>query len=284
MFKISSKTKIVGIFGYPIKHSLSPVMHNECFRNLKLDYVYVAFCVRPQDIKTAVESIRVLNIRGVNVTIPHKESVIKYIDSIHPLAEEIGAVNTIVNDGKKLTGYNTDATGFLRSLNEEKIDIKDKKVLLLGAGGAAKSISTVLVKNNIKSIFVMDIDTLRAKTLVEKLKLNTRKCKIEYIENQSIEKIIQEIDILINATPVGMNKTDQCVIKPSLLHKNLFVYDIIYNVRTKLIQECIKRKIRFLDGTKMLLFQAIEAFELWTDKKPPVNLMYNILLKERQKC
>ena len=141
---ISGKTMVCGIIGDPIEHTMSPAMHNAAFKILGLDYVYIPFKVKGLELKKAIEGIRGLNIRGLNVTIPHKVAVMQFLDRIDPLAEKIGAVNTIVNDGGILSGYNTDATGFLQTLHDKDIEPGDKKVLLLGAGGAARAIGNIL--------------------------------------------------------------------------------------------------------------------------------------------
>ena len=192
MRQINGKTKIVGLFGYPVEHSMSPGMHNAGLVKLNLDYVYVAFNVLPDKLGEAVKSIRPLNIRGMNVTIPHKENVMRFLDRIDPVAEQIGAVNAIVNNNGVLTGYNTDGWGFIKSLQNKHINISGKQVLLLGAGGAGKAISINLVKSGIRKLYIKDIDKSRVRKLIDGIK------KVyEYEDFQNICNVILLSNILV---------------------------------------------------------------------------------------
>lgn len=276
---ISAKTKICGIFGYPVEHSLSPVMHNAAFRKLRLDYVYVAFPVLPEDVAVSVKAIKALGLTGVNVTIPHKEKVIQFLDKITLEAQEMGAVNTIVNINGILMGDNTDGRGFWRSLTQEcHVRPENKTVLLMGTGGAGRSLSVILLKNGIKKIYLYDLIQEKAETLARNL---DDKSRVIVIEKNSFKKIMPSVDILINASPVGMKQTDSCVIVPGLLHKRLFVYEVIYNHPTCLLQEARKRKIKCANGLGMLINQAALSFELWTGKVAPVETMRKALTTKR---
>ena len=279
MRQINGKTKIVGLFGYPVEHSMSPGMHNAGLVKLNLDYVYVAFNVPPDKLGEAVKSIRPLNIRGMNVTIPHKENVMRFLDRIDPVAEQIGAVNAIVNNNGVLTGYNTDGWGFIKSLQNKHINISGKQALLLGAGGAGKAISINLVKSGIRKLYIKDIDKSRVRKLVDGIKKVNKKAGIVQYIDKIDGSIIQTTDLLINATPVGMKPGDNPVIPAALLgiNKKLVVYDIVYNRETELAKESIKRGLVTLNGSEMLLYQGVAAFELWTGKKAPVSVMRKAL-------
>lgn len=276
---ITGTTKIVGIFSDPIEHTLSPIMHNAAFRYLCLDYVYVPFLVKKKDLKKAVESIRSLNIVGVNVTIPHKEEVIQYLDNIDNLAEKIGAVNTILRQNNLLFGYNTDGEGFLKSLSG-KITLSGKKVLLVGAGGAGKAISMSLISKNISQLFIYDIILQKSSALVKKLLHYNKLIDIQVVKQAHIKNVLQEVDILINASPVGMHAGEPCVVEPKLLHNKLFVYDIVYNRRTELLKEAKRRSIPHISGIEMLIHQGALSFKLWTQREAPIEIMR----KEVMKC
>ncbi|MDO8733535.1 MAG: shikimate dehydrogenase, partial [Elusimicrobiota bacterium] len=199
---ISSKTKILGIFGYPIKHSLSPLMHNAAIENMGLDFVYLPFEVKTDNLSDAVNAIRIFNIAGVNVTIPHKENIAEYLDEISEAAKKIGAVNTIVNKNGKLSGFNTDYYGFIKSISE-KISPRNKNVLMLGCGGVAKAIALSLIDSKIDRLTVADVDAEKAKHFLE-----GSFPQIKVVKTSQIPDEIKSADIFINATPVGMKVGD----------------------------------------------------------------------------
>jgi len=206
--KITGKTKIVGIFGFPVSHTLSPLIQNVALQEAGLDFVYVPFQVRPSDLRKATEAIRVFDIVGVNVTIPHKEGIIDYLDEISEEVKLIGAVNTVVNKGGKLVGYNTDWMGFLESLREDGVSLKEKKAFLIGAGGAALSLGFALIKEGVKTLFLTNRTYSRAENLARKLKeIKGDETEIKVVEFEKKEKLASEgIDILINATSLGMKE------------------------------------------------------------------------------
>lgn len=273
---ITGKTKIVGIFGWPVEHTLSPLMHNAAFRKLNLNYVYIPFGVKPYELKNAVRGIKTLGIVGVNVTIPHKEKVMDYLDEISTDASLIGAVNTIYHINGLLKGYNTDGDGFIASLiNDAGIKLEGKKVLLIGAGGAGKAIAIKLAKRNIQRLVITDKITARARKLNRHIINNvTDSCSyaIEFTEKKIAEEITKA-DILINATPVGMRKNDPPVINPRLLRKNLFVYDVVYNRQTELLEAAKRKGAKCLDGLGMLIYQGALSFGIWTGEKAPLETM-----------
>jgi shikimate dehydrogenase len=279
---ITGKTRVCGIFGYPIEHSLSPQMHNAAFKALGLDYLYVPVKVAPEDLAAAIKAIRALNLAGVNITIPHKEKVIPLLDDLSPDAKAIGAVNTIVNCGGRLIGDNTDGKGFIKSLTgENKIKLQGKKVVLLGAGGAGRSIGVSLLNNNIQALSLYDVAESRRNSLAAELKGMSSPKKVKTLSRNDLPDAIKGADILVNATPIGMKPTDPCVVDPDLLTKKLFIYDIVYNCETALLKAAKRRKIKCANGLGMLVNQGAIAFELWTGRKAPVAVMRKALTGKR---
>ncbi|MFZ6017225.1 MAG: shikimate dehydrogenase [Nitrospirota bacterium] len=271
--KISGWTKITGLFGYPVEHTLSPVMHNAAFEALGLDYCYIAFSVHPDYLEDAVKAIRALNLRGVNVTIPHKEKVIPLLDEIDEEASFIGAVNTIVNLSGRLIGYNTDGRGFMQSLSESGISTEGKDVLIIGAGGVSRAISYYL-SQKVKRLFLYDIDEKKANKLVNDLNSirgNVLSCQLSAISYQ-----LGDIDIIINATPLGLKEEDPLPFDTALLNPDQAVCDLIYK-KTRFLEEASKKGCATLNGLGMLLYQGALAFELWTGKKPPLKIMHDTL-------
>jgi shikimate dehydrogenase len=274
MIQISGRTKITGLFGYPVEHTLSPAMHNAAFTELGLDYCYVPFLVHPDYLEYAVKAIKSLNLSGVNVTVPHKEKVMPFLDEINEEASFIGAVNTIVNSGGRLIGYNTDGRGFIESLSEGGISIEDKNILIIGAGGASKAISYYL-SQKAKTLYLYDIDKYKVEKLVQDL--NNIFNNVYIIENISS---IDRFHIIINATPLGLKKEDPLPFDTTLLRTEQTVCDVIYK-KTRLLEEASKKGCVTIDGLGMLLWQGVFAFELWTGKKPGVEVMRNALLKAK---
>lgn len=271
--KISGRTKITGLFGYPVEHTLSPAMHNAAFEALGLDYCYVAFPVHPDSLQEAIKAVRALRLAGVNVTVPHKEKVIPFLDDVDKEASAIGAVNTIVNSNGNLKGYNTDGRGFMQFLFECGISAEGKNVLVVGAGGASRAISYYLGKEAEK-LFLYDIEQEKAERLAADLKKILDK-------NVSVTGDIvrtERFNILINATPLGLREEDPLPFDTSHLRSDQIVCDLIYK-KTRLLEEASRKECIALDGLGMLLWQGVFAFELWTGMFPPVDLMREALYK-----
>ncbi|MBA7531187.1 Shikimate dehydrogenase (NADP(+)) [subsurface metagenome] len=272
---ITARTNVLCIIGYPIEHSMSPIMHNAALKDQSLDYVYVAFNIPPNDLKNAVLGFKMLSIKGINVTIPYKENIIPYLDEIDPLAEKIGAVNTIKNEGKYLIGKNTDASGAKKALLDAGCEITGKKALILGAGGAAKAVSFAL-SEDLDVVYIANRTEKRAIKLAKDL---TNKTAIKAVgKNMSIntlKNLVNDVDILINTTPLGMYPDiKESPISEEILHNNLFVFDIVYNpLETRLLKEARKIGCKTLGGLDMFVNQGGLAFEWWTGKKPNLNLM-----------
>lgn len=263
---ITGKTKIIGIFGDPIEHTLSPLIHNEAFSYLGLDYCYVAFNVKKDKLKEAVEAIRALNIKGVNVTVPHKETVIQYLDNISNEAKNIGAVNTILNAGGVLKGFNTDVKGFILSLKDEGISIKNKNFLILGAGGAAKAVVYGILKEGGK-VYIYNRTLSKALEIKEKFK------KFGFIEIVEMNKSITEgIDIIVNATSLGLKKDDPMPLNPELIKPTHVYCDIVYP-ETPLMRKAEAIGCKVIGGIGMLLWQAAFAFKIWTEVEAPIEIM-----------
>lgn len=278
---INGKTRVFGIIGYPMAHSLSPVMHNAAFKKLGMDAIYMPFEVKPKTLGKAIDGIKALGIRGVNVTIPHKEAVLKYLDYLGHEAGIIGAVNTIVNKNNRLSGYNTDVFGFLKSLKEDlKFNPKSKTVFVIGSGGAARAVGFGLALEGAKRIILTDAIDERSLELACEIELKTGCESIALKKNSpGIPEMILNSQLLVNATPCGMKDKDPIVINPDFLHGALAIFDLIYNRKTKLIRTAEKLSIKAVGGLNMLLYQGAKAFELWTGKRPPLKVMKKALKK-----
>jgi len=272
---IKAHTKVLCVIGHPIEHSMSPIMHNAALKELSLDYIYLAFDVPPKDLEKALLGFKKSDMKGINVTIPHKETIVQYLDQIEPLAEKIGAVNTIKNINGVLIGKNTDALGAKKALIDAGCKIKGKKVLILGAGGAARAISFAL-SGEIDEIFVCNRTESRAFKLAKELE---DKMKIpatgKDLSKETLKSLLNDADILINTTPIGMYpNVNRSPISKELLTDRLFIYDIIYNpLQTQLLKDASEIGCKTLNGIDMFVNQGALAFEWWTDKKPNKNTM-----------
>ncbi|MCP4403631.1 MAG: shikimate dehydrogenase [bacterium] len=268
----NAKTKLCGIIGNPVDHSMSPAIHNAAFEKLELNYGYLAFNVT--DVKGAIRGMRALNIRGFSVTMPHKVEVMQYLDVIDPVAQQIGAVNTVVNTNGRLEGYNTDWVGFVRSL-EAVTPIQDKKVLLLGAGGAARALAFGIKEKGGKMTILNRAEEIgMAESLATEI--GCAWGPLSQIE------AISGADIVVNATLLGMPPHDEkTVVESRHLRAEQVVYDVVYNpMETRLLREAGEQGCRVVPGYEMLLLQGVAQFELWTGQSAPVELM-RAILKER---
>ncbi|MCG0278416.1 MAG: shikimate dehydrogenase [Thermanaeromonas sp.] len=277
---VSSRTAVVGLLGYPVVHSFSPYMHNAAFRALGMDWVYLAFNVEPRLLPAAVSGIRALGFRGVNVTIPHKQAILPFLDEIDPLAKLIGAVNTVVVKEGKLVGYNTDASGFWRSLKEEGVDPRGKRALILGAGGAARAVAYALVKHGCNRLYIANRTYDRARELAETLK-KAGETSVEplSLEEAFLASILPEADLIINTTSVGMETVGgELPITADKLEARHIIYDLVYNPPyTKLLKMASSKGCRAISGRSMLLYQGAEAFTLWTGREAPLEVMKQVV-------
>lgn len=272
---INSETKLLGLIGHPVEHSLSPIMHNEALRDKNLNYVYLAFDVpSPENLKHVVNGAKSLGMGGFNITIPYKLDIIKYLDRIDNESELIGAVNTVKIENNTATGYNTDGLGARMSLEEELGKVENKNILIIGAGGASRAVAFELAKNN--DITIINRTVEKARILSEEIskKLN----KLINYGNLNID--IKEFDIIIHTTPIGMypNVDVQPIINTDDINESMVVMDLIYNPEeTVLLKEAKKQGAKTINGLGMLVYQGAIAFEIWTGVKPDVEVMKRAL-------
>lgn len=285
MINISSNTKFIGLIGYPLGHSLSPVMQNAAFQSKGINNVYLPIEVKPDNLETVVKAIPNMNFDGFNVTIPFKVEIMKYLHEVDELAKGIGAVNTVVIKDGRLKGYNTDGSGFLCSL-EEGIGskVEDKSFFVLGSGGASRAVCMTLAMNNARKIYICNRTIEKAKVLVSDINARYGNSIIVVpMVYENMKETLKDADILINTTSVGTYpKVDEIPIDKNLLNSELTIYDVIYNPnKTKLLLEAEKLGCRIISGLGMLVYQGAKAFELWTGVKAPVELMFQLLQYDR---
>ena len=295
---IDGKTKILGVIGDPIEHTFSPAMHNAGLKALDLNYIYLPFHVKEEKLRECIEGAKAIGIRGLNVTIPHKTNVIKHLDEVDQVASMIGAVNTIqfnyhennessnqdnyINVTTK--GFNTDGYGCVRAI-EEKTSIKDKKVTITGAGGAARAVAFQIANGGISELSILNRNLSKAQSLVDDLKTSLNGIGIDIDINaydlDSLKGELSKSDIFIDTTPIGMypNVDDKPIASADMLHENLLVNDIVYTpMETSLIREAKLANATVVPGYKMLLYQGIRSFEIWLGREAPVNVMEKALL------
>lgn len=277
---INTRTQLCGLLGNPVDHSLSPAIHNAAFQALGLNYVYLAF--RVEDLEGAVRGIRALgNLRGFSVTIPHKVAVLPLLDEVEPTARHIGSVNTIVVDGGRLTGHNTDASGALRALRNAGVPLKGRQVLILGTGGAARAIAFGLAaEREAAGLILLGIDEKERGKLAGDLRDRTTvKVEDAPLTEPTLRSALRQTEILVHCTPLGMHpKVQESCVPSALLAPGLTVMDIVYNPReTRLLREARAAGCRTIPGLEMFLHQAVAQFELWTGQAAPVDRMRAVL-------
>jgi shikimate dehydrogenase len=275
--KIDSYTIMYGVFGDPIRHSKSPIMLNRAFEAAGINAAYAAFHITPGTVKDAVAGIRALGFRGVNVTIPHKLEVMEYLDEIDEGARVIGAVNTIVNEGGKLKGYNTDGIGYVRSLKEETgIDLRGRKVLMLGAGGAARGVGYALAKEGAAQLYIANRTKEKAVELAGSM---SSFCEAQGLGLDEIKDIAGEAALIVNNTSLGMHpNVDEVPMDTSLIGPGTVVSDLIYNpLVTKLLREAEGRGAVIHSGLGMFIYQGAYAFEYWTGQPAPIAAMREVV-------
>ncbi|HWP47515.1 MAG TPA: shikimate dehydrogenase [Candidatus Limnocylindrales bacterium] len=282
MGDISGSTKIVGIFGDPIHHTLSPQMHNAAFQALKLEYVYLPFRVTPENLSTAIRSLPSLGILGVNITIPHKERILDYLDELDPEAQVIGAVNTVVVQGQTLKGYNTDGKGFIESLRVENVEPKGKKILLLGAGGAARAVGMQLALEGVSAIFISNRTSEKAERLARDIQDRTSLAQVQVLEfnPRTLKPYLNQVDIIVQTTSVGMSPPGVSPVDIIGVSEKQTVCDLIYKPpKTKFLEMAESQGAKIINGLGMLVYQGALAFQLWTQIPPPIEVMKAALLK-----
>lgn len=280
--KISGTTKVCALIGDPVKHSLSPVIHNAAFEKLNLNFVYVAFKVVEDELKNAIKAMKSLGVHGLNVTMPLKRSVMEYLDEVDSTARSIMAVNTILNDDGKMVGYNTDGIGALRALKEKGININGIKIVILGAGNAGKAIAFYLAKEA-QEIKILNRTLWKAEELAENLRSQSKKkVTAKTLSVECMKKELRDADLLINTTSVGMYPdVDESLVDPKWLRNDLGVMDIIYHpLVTKLVKDARSTGAKVVTGTDMLLFQGAASFEVWTNQAAPIESMKSAVENE----
>jgi len=279
---ISGITQVCGVIGDPIEHTLSPAMQNAAFEHLKLDWVFLAFKVKATELEDALRGMRGLGIRGLNVTMPHKSAVIAFLDKVDENAKFLGSVNTILADDGELKGFSTDGLGAVNALKENGVKLSGKKVVLLGAGGAAKAVAFALAKEA-RELIILNRTSEKTNQLAETLSSRFgKKVAGERLTPKITQKELENADILINATSVGMHpQADQSLVAPQWLKPNLAVMDIVYNpLETKLAKDAKAAGAQIISGVEMLIYQGAASFEIWTGHKAPVEVMRKAALNQ----
>lgn len=274
-WSISGSTSVVGLIGDPVAHSVSPAMQNAAFRALGLDFIYIPFRVKKDDLPHAVNAVRALNMRGINVTVPHKVDIMPLLDELTPLACEIGSVNAVVNDDGRLKGFNTDAEGFVYSLFEHEIEPEGKNVVMLGAGGAARSIAFALASRGANLIILNRTPARAAKCAADITAATGQTVEVLTMDARNLADAMEKGDIVVNATSVGMHPNkNETLLDAKLIRSSMVVVDIVYNPpRTRLLAEAEKAGAMTINGMEMLVRQGAMAFEKWTGRTAPLAIM-----------
>ncbi len=277
--------RLLGLIGSPVEHSVSPVMHQAAIDHLNIAYVYLSFDVSHEDLKSAIEGLKALKAAGINVTIPHKERVIDYMDYLSDDAEAIGAVNTIEFRDGKLIGHNTDAEGFSKSFYESfSRHLSGKKIAIIGSGGAARAVAYQASKENADSVYILSRNEVKGISILEMAERISVSCKGFYIPLNSPEckEIFEGVDILVNASPIGMypNVDDIPPIDLDRLPNDAIVCDLVYNPpMTELLKAAAARRLKGMNGLGMLLHQGAISFRIWTGIYPPIDVMREALAR-----
>ncbi|MDD3985692.1 MAG: shikimate dehydrogenase [Methanobacterium sp.] len=278
---INGETKVFGIIGDPIEHTFSPVMHNAAFKKLDMNNIYVPFNVKAEELEDAISGAYALGIRGLNITIPHKTEVIKYLDYLDIAAGLIGAVNTIEFGKNGIVGHNTDGIGAVRAINEIS-SVKNKSIMILGAGGAARAIAFQILLSGAKNLIISNRTIEKASELrddlIEKLEPDVQ---IIDLDHDNLKIKLKDTDILINTTPIGMypHTNKKPLLTADMMHENMVVNDIVYNpLKTGLLNEAEKAGAKPISGVKMLIYQGVESFKIWSGAEPPVEIFKKAIM------
>ena len=274
---MDGRTRWLGIIGYPIRHSLSPLMHNAAFEALDMNYCYIALAVEPRRMRSAVNALQSLGFRGFNVTIPHKQRIMAFMDRLTSEAKLIGAVNTVEIQRDRLIGHNTDGRGFTGALREETgCSVTGQRVLLLGGGGAARAVAFQLILEGVRTLLIANRSSQRAQGLARNIRRLSNRCAISVLpwDEGALKKCAQESDIIINATSVGMNPFDPPLLSSTILRPHHVVCDLIYKPPvTALLKQAKKAGATAVSGLGMLVHQGALSFEIWTGRRPPLDIM-----------
>ena len=289
--RIKGTTGLLALIGSPVGHSGLPAMYNFSFQYHNLDYAYMAFDIKEDEVPAALDAMRLFKMRGCNVTMPCKNKAAQCVDELSPAARIVGAVNTIVNENGKLVGHITDGTGFVRNLKEHGVDVKGKKMVVLGAGGAATALQVQCALDGAARISIFnpnDVFLDRAKSTAEKLEKEVPECKVNVYCIEDQDKLREEIantDILVNGTLAGMKPHDDIsLVDKSMFHKNLVVADVVYNPEeTRMLREAKEAGCKTVGGKGMLLWQGAAAYKLYTGLEMPTEEYQKFQTKQEGK-
>jgi shikimate dehydrogenase len=283
---IGTSTQLCAVIGNPVEHSLSPAIHNRAFQELGLDFVYLAF--RVEDAKSVAMGMRALeNFRGLSVTIPHKVAIIEHLDEIAEVDRQIGSVNTVVNENGKLIGSGSDGPGARMALLDSGVELTGQRVVMLGSGGASRAIAFDLAHHaKPSSLVILGVIEDELKGLVEDLTAKTDIPVVgEMLDEKSLPPRVEEAQVIIHATPIGMHpKTDASLVPKELMHSDLAIMDVVYNpLRTKLLRDAESLGLQTVSGADMFVNQALFQFEIWTGQKAPKEIMREVVINSLQK-
>jgi shikimate dehydrogenase len=279
--KITGLTRVYGVIGDPIDHSLSPAIQNSAFQSIGLNAIYVPFRVSGSGLGSAVHGLRALGISGFNVTTPHKTAILRYLDNVDTRAAEIGSINTVLNHAGTLTGFNTDGSGAMAAMRNAGLSLGGQTLLLLGAGGAARAIAYSIGQSSC-SVTLMNRTTSSARRLAKLLAAKFG-IKAEYapLTRKAIHGWVDSADIILNASSMGMDAKNTPPIERKWLRRDQWVFDIVYRpLQTKLLRDAISEGARTINGLEMLLGQGAESFAIWTGKEPPTRAMRRALAEK----
>ncbi len=279
---ISPSTRLCMVIGDPIAHSLSPAIHNAAYAALGLDFVYVA--CRVTDVRHALAGMRALDhFRGMSITIPHKVTAMDHVDEIGAVDRAIGAINTVVHDRDRLTGMNTDGPGALKALTDAGVDLRDKKVLMIGAGGAARAIAFTLAwEDCLDTLHLLDIDAAMLSGLADDLAAHTRtRVRWELLDETSLARAAESADVIIHCTPIGMHPdVHRSLVPPEILQSRQVVFDVVYTpLKTKLLADAEAKGLQTISGVEMFINQAVLQFEHYTGAEAPVDVMRRVVME-----
>lgn len=279
LIPITGQTRIVGIFGDPIAHTRSPAMQNAAFRALNLPYVYVPFLVRPADLAKAVQAIRAYNLLGVNVTVPHKERIVRYLDDLSAEAKLCGAVNTVVNRDGVLFGDNTDGRGFLASLQERGLSPQERAIVIVGAGGSTRAVLVSLIRAGSARITIANRTVAKARALVSAYRtLGNTQLEAVSLDRLEDPALLSNAALIINCTSVGLHGESFPPLAFHATPRNCLFYDLLYRPeRTSFLRQARVARRSTVDGRRMLLHQGALAFSLWTGQPAPLEAMTRAL-------
>ena len=276
---VTGSTRVVGIIGDPVAHSRSPAMHNAAFAALGLDWVYVPLPVRDADVGAAVAAVRALSLAGINVTVPHKEAVLPHLDTLTPLARRVGAVNTIINRDGRLIGDNTDVHGFAMTLRQQRLRLRGRTALVIGAGGAARAVLAAVSDAGVSRIIIANRTAARAATLARRVRGPRR--QVVSLAALADPAVLADVALVVNTTSLGLHAGDFPKIAAAATPISCLFVDLLYGRDTAFLRMARSARRRACDGGEMLLHQGARAFTLWTGRRAPLTVMRTVLRSQK---